>query len=100
MNLLPLAVVRRGDKLAITGGKSETYQKTISGLKLSGDEELIRPESLRDTKFHDYQLKDMDYLMWEDWEQILRFEFLPEVVQYVIAPMEMRGTHKNLWQNS
>jgi hypothetical protein len=50
--------------------------------------------------FSEFQLKDMDFLMWEDWNEILRFSWIPEVVTYVVSPMVARGTHKNLWQNS
>jgi len=100
--MVPLAIVRRKNKFAIVGGRSGRYDRTISGLVISDDLDLISPESLQSQgiAFSDFQLKDMDFLMWEDWNQILRFSWIPEVTTYVVNPMITRGTHKNLWQNS
>jgi len=100
--MVPLAVVRRNNKFAITGGKSGRYDRTISGLSLTGTETLMSPEvvSAQGIPFSEFQLKDMDFLMWEDWNEILRFSWIPEVVTYVVSPMVARRTHKNLWQNS
>ncbi len=101
-DMVPLAIVRRKNKFAIVGGRSGRYDCTISGLAISDDLDLISPESLQSQgiAFSDFQLKDMDFLMWEDWNQILRFSWIPEVTTYVVNPMITRGTHKNLWQNS
>ena len=98
-DMVPLAIVRRNNKFAIVGGKSGRYDRTISGLSVDSSE-LISPESLEDQQvsFSEFQLKDMDFLMWEDWNQILRFSWIPEVTTYVISPMVARGTHENLWQ--
>lgn len=99
-DMVPLAIVRRNNKFAIVGGKSGRYDRTISGLSVDARSELISPESLEDQQvsFSEFQLKDMDFLMWEDWNQILRFSWIPEVTTYVISPMVARGTHENLWQ--
>ena len=99
-DMVPLAIVRRKNKFAIVGGKSGRYDRTISGLSVDVRSELISPESLEDQQvsFSEFQLKDMDFLMWEDWNQILRFSWIPEVTTYVISPMVARGTHENLWQ--
>jgi len=99
-DMVPLAIVRRDNKFAIVGGKSGRYDRTISGLSVDARSELISPESLEDQQvsFSEFQLKDMDFLMWEDWNQILRFSWIPEVTTYVISPMVARGTHENLWQ--
>ena len=99
-DMVPLAIVRRNNKFAIVGGKSGRYDRTISGLSVDARSELISPESLEDQQvsFSEFQLKDMDFLMWEDWNQILRFSWIPEVTTYVISPMVVRGTHENLWQ--
>ena len=99
-DMVPLAIVRRNNKFAIVGGKSGRYDRTISGLSVGARSELISPESLEDQQvsFSEFQLKDMDFLMWEDWNQILRFSWIPEVTTYVISPMVARGTHENLWQ--
>lgn len=104
-DMVPLAIVRRKNKFAIVGGRSGRYDRTISGLEISDDLDLISPESLQGfgatgIAFSDFQLKDMDFLMWEDWNQILRFSWIPEVTTYVVNPMIARGTHKNLWQKS
>ena len=99
-DMVPLAIVRRKNKFAIVGGKSGRYDRTISGLSVDARSEIISPESLEDQQvsFSEFQLKDMDFLMWEDWNQILRFSWIPEVTTYVISPMVARGTHENLWQ--
>lgn len=99
-DMVPLAIVRRNNKFAIVGGKSGRYDRTISGLSVDARSEIISPESLEDQQvsFSEFQLKDMDFLMWEDWNQILRFSWIPEVTTYVISPMVARGTHENLWQ--
>mgnify|MGYP005989677633 CR=1 FL=1 len=98
-DMVPLAIVRRKNKFAITGGKSGSYDRTISGLSLSGSETLMSAEEVSELgiPFSEFQLKDMDFLMWEDWDEIQRFAWIPEVATYVIAPMIRNKTHKNLW---
>lgn len=92
-----ITLVRRQNKWALVDQGS---LKTVSGLPINPSAEKISVEAARDLglQFHDFQRKDLDYLMWQDWDQILRFSFIPEVVTYIINPMRSRGTHQNLWR--
>ena len=92
-----ITLVRRHNKWALVASDSRL---TVSGLPINPSAEKISVEEARDLglQFHDFQRKDLDYLMWQNWDQILRFSFIPEVVTYVINPMRARGTHQNLWR--
>jgi len=99
--MVPLAIVRRKNKFAIVGGRSGRYDRTISGLAISDDLDLISPESLQSqgiafSDFHSrYGFFDVGRL-----ESNTTVSWIPEVTTYVVNPMITRGTHKNLWQNS
>ena len=96
---LKCALLKNG-KIRITGGTTGGHEKSISGLKIPPDSELMEVEDVvqEHLNYQDYQLKDLDFLQWEDWEEILRFATIPEVTEYVINPMIEVGTSHNRWQ--
>ena len=101
--MLPLRVSWRPQfkKWAIVGGRSSSYNMTISGLSMPENIQLWEPEEFFRVhgapEFNSWQLKDLDFLQWEDWNQIMLFNAIPEVVTYVINPMIKLGTHQNIW---
>lgn len=79
-------IQRSNGRWAIVAANSEV---TISGMSRPAGETAMRPEQV--SEFSQLQKADINNLMWCDWDQILRFGHLPEVQQYLIAPMIKRG---------
>jgi len=100
---LPLkyALLNNG-MIRITGGAIGGFEKSISGLNIPPDSELMEVEDVvkEHLNYEDYQLNDLDFLQWEYWGEILRFATIPEVTEYIISPMIEAGTSHNRWQDN
>lgn len=88
-------------KIHLTGGSNGDYTRSLSGRKIP--ESAILEEVLdvvsQITDIKEYNLRDLHYLQWEDWSQIVLFSPIEDVRKYVIEPMLANGMAHNKWQD-
>ena len=85
----------------ISGGKSGNYDKSLSGKRIPDGSVLMNVEEivLDHSDFKDYHTPDMNYLQWEEWNQIIKFAPVTEVREFIIAPMIKNNTSHDKWVN-
>lgn len=92
--------VPESGKIQISGGRSGSYKVSISGKQIKDGSVMMAPEEivLDHMDINDYHITDLNYLQWEDWDEIIKFAPVPEVRINVINPMLKHNTSHNQWQ--
>jgi len=100
MAVLLMCFLTPAGKVHISGGKSGSYDSSISGKRIPDGSILKEVEEtvLEYSDMDDYHIPDLNYLQWEDWEQIVKFVSIAEIRQFVVAPMIKHKTSENRWK--
>jgi|TARA_R110000803_G_C11971481_1_gene319771 hypothetical protein len=88
-------------KIHISGGKSGNYECSISGKRIPDGSILKEVEETvaEHSSMEDYHTPDLNFLQWEDWNQIVKFTSIPEIRDYIVVPMIKHKTSENRWQD-
>jgi len=101
MAVLLMCFVTPEGKVHISGGKSGSYNTSISGKRIpdgSIQKEVEQTVSEYD-EMDDYHIPDLNFLQWEEWTEILKFINIPEIREFIVAPMIKYKTSENRWKN-
>lgn len=87
-------------RIQISGGRSGSYLVSISGKRIKDGSVMMEVEEivLDHLDINDYYLTDLNYLQWEDWDQITKFAPVQEITDNIINPMLKHNTSHNQWQ--
>jgi len=101
MAVLLMCFLTPEGKVHISGGKSGSYDTSISGKRIP-DGSILRDVEETVIEFNvmaDYHTPDLNFLQWEEWKEIIKFVGIPEIRDFIVAPMVKHKTSENRWKN-